>query len=230
LQHSFSFVVPALNEGLALAATLDEIIKVMDQGGYDYEILVFDDASSDNTGQIADEYANKYRHIRAFHNPNTPQGIGYSYKKGIELASKEYYSLIHGDNEINAALIKRLLETAGKADFSITYIEDDLRSSSRKRTSHVFTGLMNFLFGLNVPYYNGPSLIPLKLLREIPILTNGHAFMAEIIVRLIKKGYVYEAIGFQTQIRCQGKSKAFRPKNIISVLRALIRLRLSLRK
>ncbi len=136
-------------------------------------------------------------------------------------------TLIHGDNEIMGTLMKQMFESAGKADFVITIIRQDSRSSARQRISKAFTGLVNRMFGLNVPYYNGPSLIPLNRLKEIKILTNGHAFMAETIVRLMKKDYRYHAIEFDTVVRTEGKTKAFRIKNVISVVRALFKLRMT---
>ena len=206
---SFTITVPALNEEAGLVATLDQIRQVMAQGFPDYEILVFDDGSTDNTGRMADEYAKKYPNIRVIHNRST-RGIGYSYKEGIKLATKKYYTLIHGDNEIMAALMKEMFESVEKGNFVITVIRQDSRSDARQKVSKTFTRLVNGMFGLNVSYFNGPSLIPLKLLKEIKILTNGHAFMAETIVRLIKRGYKYHAIAFDAIVRAHGKTKAFR--------------------
>src|SRR3989344_252737 len=192
---SFTVTVPAFNEEGAIGPTLDCILGVLREGFDDYEILVFDDCSTDRTGRIADSYAEKYPAIQAIHNPKN-MGIGYAYRRGIELASKEYYTLIHGDNEISPDLIRDLLRSAGRADFTITHIAKDTRPLSRQWISRIFTSLINGMFGLRVRYYNGPSLIPVARLKEIPILTDGHAFMAEIIVRLSKRGYRCVSVGF----------------------------------
>ncbi len=217
---SFTITVPAFNEEGAIGPTLDTILGVLQQGFDDYEILVFDDGSTDRTGRIADSYAEKYPAIQAIHNPKN-MGIGYAYRKGVERASKNYYILIHGDNEISPELIREVLRSAGKADFTITHIEKDTRPLGRQWISRLFTSLINGMFGLHVRYYNGPSLIPVALLKEIPILTDGHAFMAEIIVRLSQRGYRCTSVGFETRVRAEGKSKAFRLKNVLSVLKAL---------
>ena len=226
---SFTFIVPALNENRALALTLDEIISVMKEADLsDFEILAVNDGSSDETGAIADAYAKADPRIRALHNPS-PRGIGQAYKAGIPLATKEHYMLVHGDNEIPGSSIKKILRSAGSADFIITYLKKDTRPVGRRFFSRAFTFLENSLFGLKVRYYNGPNLIPVRLLREIPILTNGHAFMAETIIRLTHRGYSYAEVEFESRLRVRGRSKAFRIKNILSVLRALVRLRLTLR-
>lgn len=225
---SISFIVPALNENEALANTLDEIMEIMkSEGVTDYEILAVNDGSNDGTGAIAEDYARQYSQIRALHNPS-PRGIGQAYKKGITLATKKQYMLVHGDNEIPAESIRKILSAAGKTDFVITYLKKDTRPTGRLLFSRSFTRLVNSLFGLRVRYYNGPNIIPVRLLKEIPILTNGHAFMAEVIVRLTQRGYTYTEVAFTSRMRVRGRSKAFRIKNIISVLLAILRLKLNL--
>lgn len=226
--NSLSIVVPALNEEGSLAATLDELMEIVQEDFPDYEILVYDDGSSDQTGRIADEYATRFPHIRAMHHAS-PQGIGACYKEGLLLATKTHYMHVHGDNEIMGSSIRQILKSAPTADFIITYILDDSgRSKTRQDLSKCFTFLVNCLFGLKVRYYNGPNLVPVRFLKQIKVLTNGHAFMAEIIVRLTRKGYSYAEVGFQSRFRQKGKTKAFRIHNIVSVVRALLRLKFSL--
>jgi dolichol-phosphate mannosyltransferase len=222
--RSLTFVVPALNEENGLSETLDELTQLLNKRAVtDFEILVFDDGSTDGTGRIADLYSRRVPQIRVFHN-KSPQGIGCAYKQGIKLAKKDLLMLVHGDNEISPTLIHDLLNSSGQADFSISYIFRDRRSFSRALPSKLFTFLVNLISGLNVRYFNGPSLIPVKLLREILLETDGHAFMAETIVRLTQRGYTFTEVGFEMRIRSKGKSKAFSLKNVRSVIKALSQL------
>lgn len=229
MPNSITIVIPALNEEAAIGATIDTVLKVLMEARITrFEILVFDDGGTDQTGAIAESYAKKNPAIRVFHNAH-PQGMGNSYRKGLEVASCEYYSLIHGDNEIPEAAIRDLFTTDIKTDFLITYIIDDHRAKSRKVLSRYFTGIINTLFGLKVTYYNGPTLIPVRLLKQTQLATNGHAFMAETIVRLIKRGRTFTEIGFRPRVRKDGRTKAFRIKNVISVLKAIVQMRLAIK-
>lgn len=45
-----SVIIPAYNEGGRIRETIDKLKKHLAQGAYDYEILIVDDKSSDNTG------------------------------------------------------------------------------------------------------------------------------------------------------------------------------------
>ena len=225
---SLSVVVPALNEEAGLGSTLDETLRVLGEGAVtDFEILIFNDGSTDRTGEIAERYARLYREIRVFHN-STPQGMGSSYRRGIELASKEYYVLIHGDYETDSTFLKEIIPHEGSSRYYVTHVLDDRRPLFRRILSRSFTLLVNTLFGLHFKYYNGPNVIPLAFLKGLPVASEGHAYMAETIVRLHQRGYTrYKEIGYYARRRLGGKNKAFALRNILSVVRAIIELKLT---
>lgn len=231
MMKSLSVVVPALNEEAGLGFTLDEVLRVLGEGAVtDFEILIFNDGSTDRTGEIAENYARMHREIRVLHNA-TPQGIGSSYKRGIGLASKEYYVLIHGDYETDSSYLKEIIRSESSSHYYVTHVLDDTRPLFRRIVSRSFTLLVNTLFGLHFKYYNGPNVIPLALLKGLPVTTEGHAYMAETIVRLHHRGYTrYNEIGYYARRRLGGKNKAFAPRNIFSVVRALIHLKRTLKR
>lgn len=69
-----SILVPARNEEESLAAALESLLKL----DYpDYEVIVVDDASTDRTGQIAEEWARQFKgsgRLRVIHNRDLPPG------------------------------------------------------------------------------------------------------------------------------------------------------------
>ncbi len=61
----------------------------------------------------------------------------------------------------------------------------------------------------------------LDLLRGIEIETDSFAYQAEAIVKLLKAGASYTTVGVEINTREHGGTKAFRPSNVVNVLRAL---------
>ena len=83
---SITIVVPALNEGTRIKKNLHAIIDYLQKKDYDYEIIVIDDGSTDNTSKQVTSLTHK--HITLLqHKPN--RGKGYSVKQGILAAAKD---------------------------------------------------------------------------------------------------------------------------------------------
>ena len=229
MKSSISVIIPALNEGNNIALTVNSVLSILKDKFSEYEIIIFDDASKDNTLVKANELANQNNRIKVIHNETT-MGLGYNYSKGVKIAKNQYIVMVPGDNEIEQDSIKAMFEYIGKVDIITTYsVNLNIRPISRQIISKVFTGLMNFLFNLNLNYYNGLSIHKRDLLNSIQMTTYGFAYHAEILVRLIKKGCTFAEVGMYLKKREYGKSKAFAFKNVISVLKTILKLFVDIR-
>lgn len=224
---SLSIIIPAYNEETNLESAVKDMVMAVNLAKdviKDYEILIFNDCSTDKTGEIADRLAKENKNIRVIHNPKN-RGLGYNYRKGTELAKNKFIIMVPGDNEIKTDSVRGMFKLFGRADIIISYIGNpEIRPLSRQLISKAFVKLMNFLFGLRLKYYNGVCLIRKDLLRKVRMTTHGFAYMAEILVGLIRSGSSFIEIPFYLQPRKYGKSAAFRLKNVMSVAKTIIQL------
>jgi glycosyltransferase involved in cell wall biosynthesis len=222
---SLSMIVPALNEEGDLEDTINMITTVMfeDSSISDYEILIVDDGSQDQTGKIADRLAHENSRIKPIHNHQT-MGLGYSYRKGLEQCKQDYVGWLPGKNSIPKETFTRMLAAVGAADFVLVYIQSETRNYFRQVISKAFTLAVNLLFGLNIKYYNGPCIYRSDVLKSTRMTTNGFAFMAEINVRLLKAGHSYVEVGLNNRDRTQGSSKAFVLRNFLRVVNLVTKL------
>jgi dolichol-phosphate mannosyltransferase len=221
---SVSFIVPALNEEKRLEATVDTILTAAaDTPPADYEIVLVNDGSTDRTGAIMEQLAGRHPKIRVVHNERN-LGFGGAYQRGAAAASCEYVMVVAGDNAASASSICDTLKHLGEADIIIPYIANpEIRSLPRRIGSRGFVLLMNLLFGLHIPYYNG--MIPRRhLLSLITLSTTSNAVHAEALVKLIKAGYSYVEVGVTHAPAADHHSAAVRPKNLVKVLKAVIHL------
>lgn len=224
--QSLSIIIPALNESKNIEFTHAEIVVAAEVAGLtDYEMLFIDDCSSDSTLQIMNEIGQRDKRARIFHNDHN-LGLGGSYKRGIELATKTYYMLIPGDNAWPSDGLVEVLKMIGDTDIIIPYIvEAGDKGPIRKFLSRGFTVFVNTMFGLNVKYYNGIVVHKTENLRKLVIRTNSFAYQAEVLVKLLKNGASYIECGLNTVPRADGKSKALKISNLIRVWTAIMRLR-----
>ena len=83
---------------------------------------------------------------------------------------------------------------------------------------------MNLLFGLRLKYFNGVSVLPTAIARDMKS-SDSFGYAAENLVRLIKlRGLSYAEVPVEITERKAGKSKAFAFKNIYLLLRGLYTL------
>ena len=220
---SISIIVPALNEEHGLAPSVRAAQSALDDL-CPYEIIILDDGSRDRTGAIAEDLAANDSRIRVVHNPST-LGIGASYRRGVELARCEYVLWIPADDETPAHTIRAIGRRAGTADVVLTHtLNWYIRPMHRWILSHLYTAIVNVLFGLRLRYYNGNCLIRTTALRTITLDTFGFSYMTAIIVRLLRQGYSYAEIGITLQPRGGGGSTALRLRSFIDVARSIGKL------
>ena len=89
----FSVIVTAFNGSAYLPSCLDSILKNPESN---YELILIDDGSTDNTGEICDNYADKYSHVSCVHTRN--QGVGKARQTGLERATGQYVIFVDGDD------------------------------------------------------------------------------------------------------------------------------------
>lgn len=224
MRATLSVIVPALNEEGNLEAAVQSVLTAVGTKFSDFELLIFDDGSTDRTGLIADRLATANDHIHVVHNPRNI-GFGYNYTRGVQLARMDYVAMFPGDNEFPETAMRGILDAVGTADIVVPFTSNpEVRPWGRRVVSTWFVALLNLLFGLRLRYYNGPCVHRRTLLQTVPMKTHGFAYMASILVRLIRSGASYVEVPMQLQPRGHGRSKAFRPRNILSVFATLAAL------
>ena len=153
---TLSVVVPCYNEADNVQATLKSIAKAIELAPIPYEVIVVDDASLDNTLEVAQAAARTDFRIRVVANV-VNRGLGGAYKAGCAQAANAYLILVPGDNGFPSASIARTLSRIGTADIVIPYVTNtSARGFLRGGLHYSFTALLNFLFWISVKYYNGP--------------------------------------------------------------------------
>ena len=219
--NSVTIIIPAFREEENIEAAIDNALKVAQSVTQEYEIIVVDDGSPDKTGDFARVKAQSNPNIRVAANVNN-QGFGYSFARGVKMATKEFITVFPGDNDMSAHSLKDLIEARGSADLIVSYMQKTTkRSFFRRIVSKTFVVIMNLLFGLKLKYYNGAFICRTALLKAIPIKSMGLAALAECIVRLLKQGVSWRVIYFEHIGRRHEKSKAFNLKSINAVLKTV---------
>ena len=112
-----SFVIPVYNCGEYLLDCVEELKRV---SAADYEIILVDDGSEDQSGVTCDRLSGGDRRIRCIHQEN--QGVSSARNRGLREATGDYICFFDADDEVEPEKLDRALkklDSAGDADLLI---------------------------------------------------------------------------------------------------------------
>jgi glycosyltransferase involved in cell wall biosynthesis len=111
-----SIIVPVYNVEKYLNKCISSILE---QSFTDYELILVDDGSKDNSGRICDEYKDRDFRIKVIHQENS--GLSASRNAGIEISQGKYITFIDSDDFIHPNMLEILYNNIleNKADTSI---------------------------------------------------------------------------------------------------------------
>jgi glycosyltransferase involved in cell wall biosynthesis len=114
-----SIVIPAYNEGARIELTLDRVMACVEKQGWDAEVLVVDDGSTDGTPKIVQAWMERYPRLHLIQNEGN-RGKGYSVRNGLLQAAGEVVMFTDADLSAPMEEAERLLAAiADGADVAI---------------------------------------------------------------------------------------------------------------
>ena len=211
--------VSCYNEAPYIVGTLDTIRSSAAEVGLNYEIIVIDDASRDNSREVVIDYIGSHPEDRVVLRSNrTNKGLAQNYLDAAFIGKGKYYRLICGDNAEPKESIVAVLREIGQADIIVPYyISKEGKSLRRRLISSTYTGLVNLMTGYRLHYYNGLALHLRHNVLRWHSNTRGFGFQADILYLLLDQGFTYKEIPIITIEMRQGKSNALTLRNFLSV-------------
>lgn len=217
-------VMPALNEEKNIAAAIDNTIQSFKDFSIKGEIIVVNDGSTDETENIVNDITKKERCVRLLKH-DTPKGIGASFWDGVDNARGNIIVMLPGDNENNPWEIFRYYNLLDHVDLVIPFIYNKrVRSLFRNMLSYLYRFIINTTFLVNFNYTNGTILYRKSILKEIDCRSNGFFFQTDILIRTVKKGYLFAEVPYRLNLRESGVSKAVTFPSLANVVRGYVRL------
>lgn len=154
-----SVIVPVYNVEKYLAKCLDSLVN---QDFSDYEIIIVNDGSPDNSKEIIDKYTKKYSFIKSFTKENG--GLSSARNYGIEKASGDYLAFVDSDDYVEKNFLKELYEkiTKEKSDIAVcefSYLYED------GRTVRSYSNL-NYTDDSLKKYLLTPPMAPIRMCKK----------------------------------------------------------------
>ncbi len=188
---SITIAIPAYNEEENIEKVIKNCLQDLPKYFKDYEVLVVDDGSRDQTGRIIDRVTEKNKKVRVIHQPNG--GYSKAMAVGIQNAKKDFVAYLPADGQYFVKDMAKMYPYMESSDIVLGYrgIRKDY-NMYRKILSYGYLFFLRILFGINVKDLNGPTIwrtSEVKKLKKIySIHSKGVFILAEIVARFTKKG------------------------------------------
>jgi len=215
---SISLIVPVYNEEDLLKDAINTNLDSLIKNEIEYEVIIIDDGSTDNTRYIISEHFVNNPLIK--YHFKTNEGFGSAIIKGIELSKKKYIMFAPVDTPLSINMLKDFLIHIGKADILISYrLKREGYSIRMKLNSIIYHFIISKLFKLSLKDYNWIQLYDRKIFQGGIVITNLGVFMlAEVLIKARDNGYSFYELPGAMHKRKIGKPTAASNKVIFRTL------------
>lgn len=204
-----SVIIPVFNE----EATLEEIITRVRRTGLVHEIIVVDDASTDNSPAILAKLQNSDQPPLKIFRHETNRGKGAAMRTGLAAVTGDLVLVQDADLEYDPADYAALLAPFADPAVEVVYGSRNLQRNPKSSFTFYWGGRLlswvtNWLYGAHITdEATGYKVIKTNLLRDIGVETDGFEFCPEVTGKLLQRGVtIHEVpISYHPRLWAEGK-------------------------
>jgi len=231
MSKSISYIISAYNEGEIIKDTIEYCIKYFTNNFYDYELILINDGSKDNTGIIMDDFAKTNNKIIVLHNLiNLNMGI--SIQRAMSIASKELVLYNAADLPLDPVNTQELINLMNDGtDVLILQRKKYLGTSIWRRFSSFVNRMIVFLlfpkekFGIRDTNYT--QMFRKEIIKSILPISRGPIFTwPEMIFRAKRLKYKIKIHDVDYNPKHLRKGAFGKPHDILWGIYEMLRFRL----
>ena len=224
--QSLSVFFPAYNDAPSMpgliAATFETLAAHVD----DYEVIVVNDGSWDNTGEVLEALALQHAPYMQIVTHEKNRGYGGALRSGFGAAAKEWVFYTDGDGQYDPRELPKLL---AEASFDVGLVNGyKLQRNDpwhRIWIGNVYNAFARFLFRIRIRDVDCDfRLIRRALLDEIRLTSTSGTICVELVRKLEMSPYRVAEVGVGHYPRLHGRSQFFRVRSLLGTLGQLVHL------
>lgn len=221
VRPNVSLFFPVYNDERTVRTVTEKSIQLLERIANEYEIIIVDDGSPDQSGEIAEELAREYPNVRVIHHENN-LGYGQAVRSGLQESSFEWICFTDGDDEYDVNDFEKLMKLKDFYDLMITFRYVRLYSGFRVFVSWIYNALVRMLFRTNFrDISTGLRVVRKSAINQINLVSSSPFIGAEITIKLMLMGYRIGEVGIQTFPRDFGRGASVSLPNIKATIREM---------
>ncbi len=221
IKEGISVFFPLYNDEATVEKLVDDTLSLLEPITNDYELILVNDGSIDNTRTICNRLANENAKIKVIHHERN-KGYGAALKAGFANATKELVFYTDGDGQYNVKELVELLPYIHEVDVVTGYKIKRSDPIYRKVLGKIYHWIAKFLFNLKVRDIDCDfRLLRRSIFNNITLESDSGVICLEMMKKIQNAGYKIREVPVHHYPRISGRSQFFRVKNIIKVMAGL---------
>jgi len=227
---SLSVFFPAYNDAPSIAALVDKACEVLRARTADFEVIVVNDGSFDQTAQVLANL--QQRHGSAFRVITHPENRGYgaALRSGFAAARKDFVFYTDGDGQYDVGELPKLLDRMAP-DVGLVNGYKLERSDPWRRIviGSIYNRFARLIFRIGLRDIDCDfRLIRRALLDDMRLTSTSGTICVELVRKLELSSYRVVEVGVHHYPRRHGSSQFFRFRSLMTTLYQLLELYLRL--
>jgi glycosyltransferase involved in cell wall biosynthesis len=227
-RRSISAFFPAYNDEGAIGQMVDYVVRTLRAVTDDFEIIVVNDGSRDNTAQVLAERQRRYPQLRVItHEKN--KGYGGALKSGFYNATKELVFYTDGDGQYDPTEMLCLLPHIEQCDIVQGYKLGRADGLHRLVAGKLYGNFARFLFRLKIRDVDCDfRLMRREIFDRVKLESDFGFICTEMMKKIQDAGYQFHEVGVHHYPRVCGQSQFFTLRRIAETLRTMFAFRVQL--
>lgn len=222
---SISAMFPCYNDARTIGGLVKTVADSLAELNVDYEIVVVDDASSDDSVAVLQALQGDYPMLQVIEH-ETNQGYGGALRSGFAAATKEWVFYTDGDGQYDPSEVGLLVQ---KATETVDFVQGfKLRRGDswyRKLIGFMYHHLMRILFRLDMRDIDCDfRLIRRSLLDRVRLQRSSGVICVEMMRKFTDAGAHFAEVPVHHYFRPHGRSQFFRLPHLVAVGVDIVRL------
>lgn len=221
LPTPMSICMPCYNEAQVLHEVLTGALAVLPEFLDEFEIVIVDDGSKDQTAQVVEEFSKKDSRVRLVRHA-VNKGYGASVATALRAARGELVFFTDGDGQFNLLDLPQLLVKKQKYDVVVGYRYNRADHAMRKFNAFGWKMVIRTLMGLKIRDLDCAfKVFPRRVIDRLNLEAEGACISAEIMCQCARGGVTIGEVPVNHYPRSLGKATGANLKVIAKAFREL---------
>ena len=227
---SVSVFFPAFNDSPTIGHLVETAFEVLAARADDYEVIVVNDGSTDNTGDVLAGLAKRYSPHMKIVTHGANRGYGGALRSGFEASTKDLVFYTDGDGQYDVAELHKLLDLMTPDTGLVNGFKLE-RNDPRHRIliGSIYNAFARLLFRIKIRDVDCDfRLVRRALLEQFKLTSTSGTICVELVRKLELSRCKVVEVGVHHYPRLHGRSQFFRMRSLLKTLGQLIRLYIQL--